>query len=333
MKACQIPAMNRPTPPVPTADPKEGPLVESFMAFLKFGCVVGGLVSLAGLFGRASWVFDIGSHFQAQYFGFQLLCAAVFLLMGRFRWALLAGLFLITPSWQLVPYYLPPADLTGRDQPLRVMSFNVLSSNTQQAETVAWVRRVDPDLAFFPEVSPTWEAGLEPLKATMPHALTHPQDDNFGWALYSKHPIIEYEMFSSKMVEVPMVRVVVEIGNQRIVFYGVHPLPPMSPGCAENRDSVFQKLARRVGQETEPTIVAGDLNATPWSHSMKPLFAAGLRDSQLGRGFSATWQRTIPIFAIPIDHILLKGPLDVTARWTGPYLGSDHRPIVAELRY
>ena len=35
---------------------------------------------------------------------------------------------------------------------------------------------------------------------------------------------------------------------------------------------------------------------------------------------------------IPIDHVLIKGPLAVTALQRGPKVGSDHYPIIADLR-
>ncbi len=304
-----------------------------FAALLKFGCVLGGAVSVAGLGGGLSWVLDLGSHFQAQYFGFQLLCVAGFLLLKQFRWALLAAGFLCLPTFKLAPYYLAQPAPTGRTERLRVVSFNVLSSNPHHAEAVAWVRQTCPDLAYFPEVTAAWAADLEPLKATLPHCLVFPREDNFGWALFSKYPILEHELVASRFLEVAMVRVVVEIAGRRVVFCGVHPLLPGSPAFAADRDAVLQQVAELARRETGPVIVAGDFNATPWSHAMRPLVAAGLRDTQLGRGFSATWQRNIPIFAIPIDHILLGGAIAATARWTGPELGSDHHPIVADLRF
>lgn len=300
---------------------------------LKAGCGLGGVASVVGLLGAWSWVFDLGSHFQAQYFGFQLLCGVAFLLLKQWRWALVAGGFLSLPAVKLVPYYLPQPATAAGTQPLRVLSFNVLSSNTRHADTLAWVRQTDPDLAFFSEVTAAWEAGLEPLRATLPYRIAHPQEDNFGLAVFSKHPILEQEFIASRVMPVVMVRIVVAVAGRRVVFFGVHPLPPMSPATVADRDAVLRDLAARVGREPGPVIVAGDLNATPWSHAMRPLAAAGLRDTQLGRGFSATWQRGNPIFAIPIDHLLLGGNITATARWTGPDLGSDHRPIVADLRF
>ena len=301
-------------------------------ALLKFGCGLGGAASVAGLGGGLSWVLDLGSHFQAQYFGFQLLCVTGFLLLKQYRWALLAVGFLAIPTFKLAPYYLAKPAPTGLTERLRVVSFNVLSSNLRHAETVAWVRQTDPDLAFFPEVTPVWAADLESLKSTMPHCIEHPQRDNFGLALFSKYPILEPELVDSRFLEVAMVRVVVEIAGRRVVFCGVHPLLPGSPAFAADRDAVLQQVAAMARRESGPVIVAGDLNATPWSHAMQPLVAAGLRDTQLGRGFSATWQRNIPIFAIPIDHLLLGGNIAASARWTGPDLGSDHHPVIADLR-
>ena len=305
-----------------------------FASLLQIGCVLGGVVSVAGLAGGWSWVLDLCSHFQAQYFGFQLLCCGVFLGLKRFRWALVAGVFLSLPAFKLAPYYLakmPPVP-AGLSEHMRVVSFNVHSSNLRHAETLAWVRETNPDLAYFPEVTAAWAADLEPLRATLPHCLVHPQEGNFGWALFSRYPILEHELTASGIVEVAAVRAVVAVAGKRVVFFGMHPVPPMSGAIAADRDAVLQQVADRVCRETGPVIVAGDLNATPWSYGMRPLVAAGLRDTQLGRGFSATWQRNIPIFAIPIDHLLLGGNIAASARWTGPDLGSDHHPVIADLR-
>ncbi len=325
--------MSAPQNPARHASLRESRRGGIFVGLLQAGCVLGGVVSVAGLAGRWSWVLDVGSHFQAQYFGFQLLCAVAFLLLKQWRWALVAGVLLGIPAFKLAPYYVPqPAAVAAGTQPLRVLSFNVLSSNTRHAETLAWVRQTDPDLAFFPEVTAAWKAGLEPLRATLPYHIALPQEDNFGLAVFSKHPILEQEFIPSRLVPVVMLRLVVAVAGRRLVFFGLHPFPPMSPAIAADRDAVLRDLAARVRRETDPVIVAGDLNATPWSHPMQALAAAGLRDTQLGRGFSATWQRRNPIFAIPIDHLWLGGKITATARWTGPDLGSDHWPIVADLR-
>jgi endonuclease/exonuclease/phosphatase (EEP) superfamily protein YafD len=295
--------------------------------------LLGGVVSLLGFAGGRWWGFDLCSHFQAQYFGFQLLGLLGLLALRRFRSAMLPALFLLVPGWHLAPYYAPHADARRLTQPLRVLSFNVLSSNTRYADTVRWVQATDPDIAFLPEITQPWEAGLAPLKATMPHCLIQPQRHNFGFAVFSKYPIVEQSLIPSAVLGVAMIQLTLQIDGRRLIFVGVHPPSPLSADYSRGRDAAFVELARRLRNESAPVVVAGDFNTTPWSQAMAPLTRIGLRDTMLGRGFSATWQRTIPLLAIPIDQILIGGALRTHARWTGPYLGSDHRPVVADLQW
>lgn len=79
--------------------------------------------------------------------------------------------------------------------------------------------------------------------------------------------------------------------------------------------------------------VLGDLNATPWSPRFRDLVAAaGLRQARRGFGLQASWgPRPLPWALLPIDHVLLRGPWQVRSFRAGPRLGSDHRPVVAEL--
>ncbi len=293
--------------------------------------ILGGGVSLLGLAGGRWWVFDLCNHIQAQYFVFQALCLLGLFVMRRFRWALLPAAFLLVPAWRLAPYYLPHSDATPQARPLRVLSFNVLNNNKRYADTVSWVQATDPDIAFFPEVNPSWEAGLAPLTATMPHNIMYPQTDNFGFALFSKYPIVGHDLIPSAILGVAMVQVTLDINGRSLLFVGVHPASPLSSSFAHGRDAALKDLAERLRHEPLPAIVAGDFNATPWSQAMTPLFEAGLHDTCWGRGFSATWRRDFPPCAVPIDHILTGGRIATRQRWTGPNLGSDHRAVVADL--
>jgi len=106
----------------------------------------------------------------------------------------------------------------------------------------------------------------------------------------------------------------------------------MSAGWARERDRFLQALADEARTASGPLIIMGDLNASPWCQGMKPVWAAGLRDARRGPHFGPTWQTDNPLFAIPIDHLLLKGAVAVDSCRTGPPLGSDHRALVGELR-
>lgn len=310
--------------------PEWAALVKAVVA----GSVLAGMFSLVGLAGGRSWVFDLCSHFQAQYAGFQLLCVGVLVVLWRFRLALVPLVLMGVPLAQLAPYYRPvPEAASPGGQAIKVLTFNVLSSNPRHREVLEWVRAADPDVAFFPEITPEWLASLEPLAESMPHRVARPQEDNFGFAFFSKHPIVTREMIPSKLVPAPLLRVVLDVQGNYVLFLGLHPLPPMARVYAADRDLVLARAAELARTHQGPVVVAGDFNTTPWSAGMRPLAAAGLRDARLGWGFSATWRRNLPPFAVPIDQVWVNARMGVARILTGPALGSDHHAVTAELRF
>ncbi|WP_437302297.1 endonuclease/exonuclease/phosphatase family protein [Sorangium sp. So ce388] len=93
------------------------------------------------------------------------------------------------------------------------------------------------------------------------------------------------------------------------------------------------ELARKwVDEAPYPAVIVGDLNM-PVDSAIYRRFWAGFENafSRAGLGFGAT-KRT-RWFGIRIDHVLA-GPGWTTERaWIGPDLGSDHLPILADLRW
>ncbi len=84
-----------------------------------------------------------------------------------------------------------------------------------------------------------------------------------------------------------------------------------------------------------PRIVAGDLNAPEPSTVVQQLLVTGLRDafSSAGMGFGYTHGhslRWMPSF-LRIDHILVSHEIGVAHVDVGGALGSEHRPVVADL--
>src|SRR5690606_38520127 len=101
------------------------------------------------------------------------------------------------------------------------------------------------------------------------------------------------------------------------------------------RSAQLAALAGYATQFKGPSIIAGDINVTPWS----PLFESvknrsGLRDSGLGFGYQPTWPTMLPfaIQRIPIDHVLISKHFHVSHRALGPAMGSDHFPLIVDLQ-
>lgn len=294
--------------------------------------VAAGATPLAGLAAAYYWPLDLLNHFQMQYAVAAGCGVLVLLALRRFKLALLALPFLAVPLVRLSPYFMPPpAAAEGRV--LRALTFNVLGSNKLHAETVWWVRGMDPDIAFFPETGADWAESLRALSDTHPHRVEHILEDNFGFVLVSKHPLGKPEIRPCGRMELPMLIVSVHPPDgPDFLLIGAHPVPPVTRFWAEERDAFLAEISRETTAADGPVIVLGDLNASRWSHGMRPLFQSGLRDTAEGRGFSATWMRENPLAAIAIDHIMVKGGISVTGHEVGPDLGSDHRPVTADLR-
>ena len=131
--------------------------------------------------------------------------------------------------------------------------------------------------------------------------------------------------------DVPTVVAELQHSGKNIRLIGTHPVPPTSPGYSEWRNGQLQELWEFASGSGGPTLLIGDLNATPWSAGMRIL----TRDDKLrlpspGFQWSPTWLARSPL-AIPIDHALATAPLVVLSRKVGPDVGSDHRPIVVEI--
>ena len=104
-------------------------------------------------------------------------------------------------------------------------------------------------------------------------------------------------------------------------------MQPISPAFAASRDRQLRAWARLA--ELQPTLLPGDLNATPWSRAFNHLDALGLRRAT---GLAPTWPAALRGFAgIPIDHVLASRHWMRIDSSRGPDLGSDHAPVLARV--
>ena len=100
------------------------------------------------------------------------------------------------------------------------------------------------------------------------------------------------------------------------------------------RDAYLGELAELARASTTSAVLAGDLNATVWSPPLRALLkTTGFEDTGRKRGFQATWNRTNPLFALSIDHVLHSDDLRCLSRKIGLSFGSDHRPLVVDFSF
>lgn len=286
-----------------------------------------GMLPVLGEFGRLHWFLNLFSHFQAQYFVFIALCGLLLFIRRHRRSAIVAAVFLILPATRLAPLWIPPAAKGKPD--IRVATFNVLGSNTRYADTLEWIRRERPDVVYLCEPTPAWVEALRPLAEFYPHRVENPKRGNIGFVLLSRFPIRDTCVTDHGSVDVPLVATTVEFPTGPVRVFGAHPLPPVSGFWAGEHAHYFEALVDAAVASNTPTLILGDLNATRWGRRGRELLDAGFKDAAEGRGYRATWSRSNPLFAIPIDLILYRDLGPCVEFGLGPDLGSDHRPVIA----
>ncbi len=141
-------------------------------------------------------------------------------------------------------------------------------------------------------------------------------------------------------------RYLVETPNGTLVLVNVH-LPTPRPGIEsavtskgldltelgriiEIRAEASRAARRWIHERTGSMIVAGDFNMTVESRIYRETWSS-LENSftRAGQGWGTTKQTSW--FGSRIDHVLYSAPWRCRSAWTGPAMGSDHRPLIADL--
>ena len=292
------------------------------------------LVTVAGFFGEWHWLLDLATHFCWYYF----VVAAVWLIVAiRWRPHWITGCLAVVLIWNgslLFPYYWPATSPMNPDsgKSLSLISLNVHTANTNKKAVVDYLRQRQPDLVLVVEIDVEWGAALQSLNDVYPHRLMQPRPDNFGIGLMSKLPLTEPRLMNFGGSHLPSVVTVIRHEGRDLQLIGTHPLPPIGYERASRRNAQLRDVAGFVKRSPLPTIVAGDLNATPWSSAFRDFQSrSGLSDSARGRGVNGTWNARIWWMRIPIDHVLIPPGATVIERTVGPNLGSDHFPVEATM--
>jgi len=297
-----------------------------------FVTVLVGLPTVGAFGAELAWPLEIFSHFRVQYAAALAILAVVLMVTRHFGWATVAVVLLALNAWQIAPFVLPTRGVrtSGEGSRLKLVSINVWSGNRTPERVIDFLQEADADVVVVLEFTPEWERRFTALDSTYPHAARHSSAGNFGIALYSRMPLEDFEWVTlSESNQAIAARM--RVDGELVTVVGAHPFPPMGPRGSELRNRQLDQLAKYVSTLSGPVIVAGDLNITPFSPYLDEFLAAAkLHDPRRGQGLLTTWPANRLPLRIPIDHCLISDGL--TARLsTGPDVGSDHLPVVAEI--
>jgi len=309
------------------------------------GIFLSGLILLS-FFAPANWLLELLTHFRLQYSLGLIVIVAGLIVLKKPLPAVLLGVFLLMNSVLIIPFYLPTnwratatnyALDTRQKIQYRVLFANINYGNHDLDKLSDRVELENPDLLVTVETDQDKFALLTKQLAQYPHNFQISRGQRLGTAIWSKQPFVsDPEVVWDDSQTYPTVRFKLPASDslQPLVVYAVHPPPPITPSAAEARNQIFGLLANKIGQEVGPILVVGDFNATSWSPHFNQLIQdSRLSDTRVAKGLQPSWPTFLPSFLrIPIDHVLINELVQVINRQTLPSIGSDHLPVLVEIR-
>jgi endonuclease/exonuclease/phosphatase (EEP) superfamily protein YafD len=291
------------------------------------------VATVLGFASRVGWPVELAAHFRVQYF---LILASLALISAWARRHVatsvlsvcaLANGAVIFPVW-----IGGPVVAEAERAALRLMLVNVATKNRDHTAVIEAVREASPDVVFFEEVNQRWLTHLSELSGGYPISLAESRDDNFGMAVFSRLPLTDSRVVFIGAAHVPSIVVRLFFEGETVTVVGTHTLPPGSREYAELRDEQLLRLGDFLSALQRPYALLGDLNISPWSDQFYRLLDTGkVLDSTQGIGLMPTWPADFWPLLIPIDHCLISSDIRVVDRRIGPFVGSDHYPLVVDL--
>jgi len=240
-------------------------------------------------------------------------------------------------------------------QHLRVMTYNIRAGNGDLATTAETIRALSPDVVALQEVDVHWSARSnfadqatelgQRLKMQvrfahiydLPPAREGDPRREFGVALLSAFPIVSssnrvitrLSTQEEQPIPAPMpgfLEASLDVGGTTVRVFNTHLDYRSDPSV---RAQQVHDMLGYIGDASAPTVLMGDLNATPDAPELQPLRAL-LHDA-----WSDSWG---PGFTYPsekpekrIDAVLVSSHFRVRSAKVPATLASDHRPVVVEL--
>jgi endonuclease/exonuclease/phosphatase (EEP) superfamily protein YafD len=211
---------------------------------------------------------------------------------------------------------------------LRILIFNVTAHNERTDDVIELFETSDADLIFIFEGGSRLEEAINRSDLSYDLSPGLRTAFSFGNAVLVKQGLDVDQRLLSIGPNKPRAREIdIVLGEVPIRILSVHPPSPTTGQKTTTRDEQLAGVAEWAAEQDLPVVVAGDLNASPWSHGYRPLADSDLINSLEGFGPQASWPALLGPFGVPIDHLLHSAELTTVEREVGPSLGSEHRSV------
>ncbi len=250
-------------------------------------------------------------------------------------WALtaLACLGFLTVAVLWAPPCMGSRDTAGPTE-LTVMTLNLQFGRADAQSVVAAVRDSGAQLLSVQELTPTAQAGFERagLDELLPFRYTVPLDRASGTGIWSAYPLSGKTELTGTWLANLTATAATPDGPVTVV--ALHAGAPLSLDHVR-ADLDAQVITDQLVQLRQPSLVAGDFNATRDNRFIRQLEGRDFTDTATaaGAGLLRTWpnDRSPVPPVIGIDHIMTKGFPGAVAVRTFAVAGTDHLGLIVQL--
>lgn len=249
------------------------------------------------------------------------------------RWFALV-LFALT-LWQgaalFRPVLQPRPDIGADPIPLRVVSYNMYKNSPSTAKDAIWVEEQDADFVVLLEARRINKAPGDRLRAKYPVMLDCSGTERCSTILLSRFPLLSYHPLALGDAEnreaLSALVATFDVEGVPLTLLVVHLDQPWPLG---DQGEFLPQLVAAAAKVDGPALMVGDFNSVPWAYAVQS--AADDNGFRIAELPSRSWPAGAPKWLrLPLDQLHLKGPVRVKRMESGPQMGSDHRPIIAEL--
>jgi endonuclease/exonuclease/phosphatase family metal-dependent hydrolase len=302
---------------------------------LSFSLLIVCILSLAVHIDNADyWAINIVSHFPAQYALVSLVLSALCFYRKSILLCVFAVILFIMNTSLVIERNNEAYAGVDKLKTFKVYSANLNQHNRDLSKLKHELKTVNADIVLLMEVTPEQIGQLVPLMENFPYCIRKIPigTENVGMVFLSKFPVLSHQVIKLSEHGNGIIKAELSINHKPVIFYGIHFPKTTSMKEFPERKRQLTWFAQQINKESMQVIVAGDLNATPYSPGFRKLLRiSGLKDTRRGFGWLPSWPAYFPPLWIPIDHILVGPEIQVYRRSTGSFIGSDHFPVIAEI--
>jgi endonuclease/exonuclease/phosphatase (EEP) superfamily protein YafD len=289
-------------------------------------CVVGGL--LDGIV----WPGSLLALFRPQLTLALLAVVLLALLVGPRLLALGGMAVAVVGGMLLVPALrAPDPEPPTAPHTVKLLTLNLWHRNDDVSAVSELIRRERPHIVALLELTPVWARALAPVLLQYPVRAAEPGEGPTGIGVYARAHVRAAEVVRLRAGARPAVEVRLELFGQAARLLVVHPPGTRYPGDVDAHEHELASFGEWAHEHGPRSAVCGDLNAAPWTRSLRDVLTDGeLRAALPGGFFAGSWPGLPPPLRVAIDGCLVGLGLKARAE-LGPGVGSDHLPVLIEL--